>query len=41
MKISFYKFKGLVKRVKKLDGRKENGFALQSNILLEELEKMN
>ncbi len=41
MKISFYKFKGLVKKVKKVEGRTENGFELQSNVLLEELEKMN
>jgi hypothetical protein len=41
MKISFYKFKGLSKQVKKLDGRKENGFVLEASILEQELDKLS
>lgn len=41
MKISFYKFKGMSKQVKKLDGRKENGFMLEASILKQELDKLS
>ena len=37
MKISFYKLKGLSKKVKKVNGRTLNGFQLRANILEKEL----
>jgi len=41
MKISFYKFQGLTKQVKKLHGRTERGFLLQSSILEQELNQLS